>query len=73
MDRQIEEVEAPMKQLESDYRAAQDEINTRIKGAQSLYQELSMNMDKLESSNKSIERLDFAIFPPKISPLICRN
>jgi DNA repair protein RAD50 len=56
LDSQISEAQAPIDQLEEQHQQQQSELNAKITQAQHSFQELSMNVDKLDSTNKVIER-----------------
>jgi DNA repair protein RAD50 len=56
LDAKITEAQAPIDRLEEEHHRAQNEFNARIAEAQRLSQELNMNTDKLDSTNKLVER-----------------
>jgi DNA repair protein RAD50 len=58
LDAKIEEAKAPIDRLDSDYKQAQSELDAKISGAQRSSQSLNMNVDKLETINKAVERYD---------------
>ncbi|KAJ7675825.1 AAA domain-containing protein [Mycena polygramma] len=54
-DVKISQAQAPIDALEEEYTRAQKELNADIQSAQSLYQELSTNNDRLGQTNKGVE------------------
>jgi DNA repair protein RAD50 len=47
-----------MERLERDHKQAQGQLNAKITEAQRSSQDLNMNVDRLDSINKAIERYD---------------
>jgi DNA repair protein RAD50 len=56
VDGEIEEAQEPKRELEATYKAESLARKAKIDEAQQLYQEYNMNVDKLQTSNKAIER-----------------
>lgn len=56
LDVQILEGQGPIDLLDREHQAAQTELNAKMSQAQQAAQELSRSADKLDSSNKHIER-----------------
>ena len=56
LDSKLSEAQAPIDLLEEEHHQAQSELNAKITKAQHAFQELNMNVDKLDSTNKVIER-----------------
>jgi DNA repair protein RAD50 len=56
IDLQIVEAQAPIDLLEREHNQVQNELNAKIAEAQRLSQELNMSVDKLDITNKAIER-----------------
>jgi len=56
MDLKLAEARVPIDLLEQEHQQTQNEFNDRIAEAQLATQELNMSVDKLNTTNKAIER-----------------
>lgn len=52
----ISAAQAPIDSLDLEHRQMQSEANARVSQAQATFQELSMSVDKLNVTNKGVER-----------------
>jgi DNA repair protein RAD50 len=56
LDAKIEEAKAPIDRLDQDYKQVQSDLNAKITEAQRSSQSLNMNVDRLNTINKAVER-----------------
>jgi DNA repair protein RAD50 len=56
MDTKIAEAQVPIDLLDQEHKQRQNEQNSRVAEAQRLVQELNISVDKLDGTNKAIER-----------------
>ena len=68
LEAKIEKAKAPIDRLDRDYKQAQHELNAKITEAQRSSQELNMNVDRLESINKAVERYESLLTHVVIHP-----